>query len=230
MNQYLFILMTFYLAISTIKKYKVALDMLLESLPNEWKNKYILVYQDENENDHKVFEDGHIEVYIKNNLSDYGNWVGVNMLLEKQIVPQDSWFLFIHDTCKFMNDNSAELTYKIIEEHNDSNIDILWLSNTGQCNICLIRKNGIIYGNNLYKDINYMTKMETITYEWNHNHNLSPKSFCVTQKFLDIPTKHWGQRFVYNNVNNRDVLYYESINMEKYYYFTLKESDHPFSP
>jgi len=222
--------MPFYLAISTIKKYKVALDMLLESLPNEWKNKYILVYQDEDENSCKVFEDGHIEVYIKNNLSDYGNWVGVNMLLEKQIVPQDSWFLFIHDTCKFMNDNSAELTYKIIEEYNDTNIDILWLSNTGQCNICLIRKNGIIYGNNLYKDINYMTKMETITYEWNHNHILSPKSFSVTHKFLDIPTKHFGQRFVYNNINNRDVLLYESINMEKYYYFTLKESDHPFSP
>jgi hypothetical protein len=222
--------MTFYLSITTIKKYKVALDMLLESLPNEWKNKYILVYQNEDENGSKVFEDGHIEVYIKNNLSDYGNWVGVNILLEKQIIPQDSWFLFIHDTCKFVNDNSAELTYKIIEEYNDSNIDILWLSNTGQCNICLIRKNAITYGNNLYKDINYMTKMDTIAYEWNHTNVLSPKSFCVIQKFLDIPTKHLGQRFVYNNINNRDVLYYESINMEKYYYFTLKESDHPFSP
>jgi hypothetical protein len=73
--------MTFYLSISTIKKYKVALDVLLESIPNEWKNKYILVYQNENENDYKIFEDGHIEVYIKNNLSDYGNWVGVNILL-----------------------------------------------------------------------------------------------------------------------------------------------------
>jgi hypothetical protein len=192
--------MTFYLSISTIKKYKVALDVLLESIPNEWKNKYILVYQNENENDYKIFEDGHIEVYIKNNLSDYGNWVGVNILLEKQIVPQDSWFLFIHDTCKFMNNNSVGLTNKIIAEHNDRNIDILWLSNTGQCNICLIRKNGIIYGNNLYKDINYMTKMETICYEWNHNHFLSPKSFCVAQKFLDIPTKHLGQKYVYNNI------------------------------
>jgi len=39
-----------------------------------------------------------------------------------------------------------------------------------------------------------------------------------------------GKRYVYNNTNKRDVLLYESINLEKYYYHTDKESDHPFSP
>jgi hypothetical protein len=72
----------FYVSITTIQKYKPALDMLLESLPNEWRDKYILVYQAEEEESYKVFEDGHIEVYIKNNLSDYGAFVGINMLLE----------------------------------------------------------------------------------------------------------------------------------------------------
>ena len=47
--------MNFYLAITTIKKYKPALDMLINSLPFEWTNKYILVYQDENENNFKIF-------------------------------------------------------------------------------------------------------------------------------------------------------------------------------
>ena len=93
--------MSYYISITTIKKYKVALDMLIESLPIEWKNKYILVYQDEKENNFKIFEDGHIEVYIKNNISDYGNFIGLNMLLEANIVSHDSWFLLIHDTCKF---------------------------------------------------------------------------------------------------------------------------------
>ena len=75
-----------------------------------------------------------------------------------------------------------------------------------------------------------MTKMETIAYEWDHKHQLSPKSFGVTQKFLKFPAKHLGKRYVYNNTNKRDVLLYESINLEKYYYHTEKESDHPFSP
>jgi len=75
----------FYVSITTIQKYKCALDYLLESLPNEWKTKYILVYQDEEEEIYKVCEDGHIEVKIKQNLSDYGNWVGVNILLQNNI-------------------------------------------------------------------------------------------------------------------------------------------------
>jgi hypothetical protein len=169
-------------------------------------------------------------VYITNNLSDYGNFVGVNMLFELNIIPQDSWILFIHDTCKFLGDSCVSLTDKFIRDYNDTDIDILWLSDRGQCNICLVRKNAIQFGNNLYKDIKFMTKMQTIQYEWEHQHFLSPKSFKVKQHFIKIPTKHLGRRYVYNNVNKRDCLLYESINMEKYYFHTRIESDHPFSP
>jgi hypothetical protein len=35
----------FYVCITTIIGYEVALNCLLESFPNEWKDKYILVYQ-----------------------------------------------------------------------------------------------------------------------------------------------------------------------------------------
>ena len=222
--------MNFYLSIITIKKYKVALDMLINSLPNEWKDKYILIYQNENENNYKIFEDGHIEVYITNNLSDYGSFVGLHMLLEANMVPPDSWFLCIHDTCKFLEDSCVMLTNNLMEEYNNTNIDILWLSNTGQCNICLLRKNALIYGNDLYKNIPFMTKKETIKYEWSHKHSLSPKSFPVTQHFISIPTKYLGKRYVYNNINNRDCLLYESINMEKYFINTRVESDHPLAP
>jgi hypothetical protein len=221
--------MNFFVCVTTIKKYEVALEMLITSLPNEWKHQYILVYQNENENSFKIFEDGHIEVYITNNLSDYGNYVGINMLLENKIVPDNSWFLFIHDTCKF-NVNSAELTYKIIEEHNNSDIDILWLCDNGQCNICLIRKNAIIYGNKIYKDINYMSKMDTVACEWRHDNKYSPKSFCVVQKFLNVHTTYFGKRYVYNNNIKRDVLLYETINMEKYFYHIDSELEHPLSP
>jgi hypothetical protein len=219
----------FYVSITTIKKYKVALDMLLESLPWEWKSKYILVYQDEDIETHKTFEDGHIEVYIKNNLSDYGNWVGVSRLVSANVISQNAWFLFIHDTCKFL-EGSAELTNSIIEQNAGSDVDILWLCNTGQCNICLIRKNAIYYGNSLYENIKLMSKMDTIEYEWNHKHKLSPKSFPLIQKYVENTATHLGRRYVYSPENHRDVLLYHSINMEKYFYYTKKESDHPLSP
>ena len=133
------------------------MNFFLSIFAIEWENKYILVYQDEN--NYKIFEDGHIEVYITNNLSDYGNFIGVNILFELNIIPHDSWILFIHDTCKFLGDECVSLTNILIEQYNNTDIDILWLSNTGQCNICLIRKKAILIGNTLYKDIKFMTKI-----------------------------------------------------------------------
>jgi len=222
--------MNYFICITTIQKYKVALDMLIESLPIEWKTNYILVYQDEEENNYKIFEDGHIEVYITNNLSDYGSFVGINMLLEANVVPQDSWFLLIHDTCKFLGDSCVSKIYNLIEQYNNSDIDILWLSKNGQCNICLIRKKAIQVGNECYKNIKYMTKMETICYEWTFTNPLSPKSFDVKQHFINGGVKDLGKRYMYNNKNGRICLLFQAINMEKYYFFTSRESDHPFSP
>jgi len=221
---------TFYVSITTIQKYKPALDMLLESLPNEWKNKYILVYQAEEEESYEVFEDGHIEVKIKQNLSDYGNWVGVDILLKNNILPQDAWFLFIHDTCKFFSE-SVNRTNNLLKRYADTDIDILWLVRKGVCNICLIRKNAIEYGANLYKNINYMTKMETIDYEWNYTNNiLSPKTFKVKQEFLNLPPRYKNPQYVYNNTKKRHTLVVTAIDMEKYFYRVQKESEHPFMP
>jgi len=222
--------MSFYVSITTIQKYKAALDIMLASLPEEWKNKYIVVYQDEPVNEFTVFEDGHIEVKITNNLSDYGNWIGMQMLIDNNVVPKDTWFLFVHDTCKFVSNECSQKVKDIIAAHNELDVDILWLCHNGQCNICLIRRNGITHGNNVYKDITYMTKQETVDYEWQHNNPLSPKSFPVPQQFINIPTQHLGLRYVYNNLNARCVLLYSTIDMEKYYFYIRDTHPHPMLP
>ena len=221
--------MSFYVSITTIAHYKPALDMLLSSLPNYWKQRYILVYQKEERNDHRVFEDGHIEVYITNNLSDYGNWVGLHMLISRGVVPHDSSFLCIHDTCMFVGGDSCdELMQRIIIQNPHD--DVIWLCNTGQCNICIIRKSAIDIGYERYKDIDTMTKLETIQYEWNHGHWLSPKSFPVRHVFLPSHVDNRGSRAVYNPQNQRMVLYYPSISMEKYFFLTYDGVSHPMSP
>jgi hypothetical protein len=119
----------------------------------------------------------------------------------------------------------------VLSRFSDTDIDILWLVQKGICNICLIRKNGIEYGANLYKNINYMTKMETVDYEWNYTNNiLSPKTFKVKQYFLDSRPRYHPARYVYNNTNKREVLVVTSIDMEKYFCRVNKEEDHPFMP
>lgn len=225
--------MNFYVSITTIKKYKQALDLLLCSLPNEWKNKYILIYENEEKEGHFIHEDGHIEVSIKNNIYDYGNWVGIGRLIEKEVIPKDSWFLFIHDTCQFLGEKCVKKTFDILDKLENTDIDLLWLGNYGQCNICFIREPAIKYGYEIYKDIMNMTKEEAIEYEWNDSHPLSPKNFKINHKCIDIPSLHLGKRRVYSDIK-RDVLLYQSIQMEKYYVNISKNTDereqHPCMP
>lgn len=222
--------MSFYVSITTISHYKPALDLLLSSLPPSWARLYILVYQNEPRSDYKVFDDGHIEVYITNNLSDYGNWVGLHMLLSRGVVPLDSSFLCIHDTCQFVDgDRGAELTRRILLDHPESDADVIWMCDTGQCNICILRKAAIDVGYERYKDIATMTKPETIEYEWNHHSFLSAKSFPVRHVFLQSPAFKTGARCVYSACNERVVLFYPSISLEKYFIFCTN-GIHPMSP
>jgi hypothetical protein len=219
----------FYVCIPTIKGYEIALNNLLNSFPNEWKEKYILIYQNEITEKITIFEDGHIEVYINNNLHDYGGWIGINKLLEKNIVPNNSCFLFIHDTCKF-GDNSYKLTSHIANVFmNESDYDVMWLSKLGQCNICLIKERGIRYGYNVYKDIKTVTKIEGVKWEWDPYHPNSPKAFEIKHYFIPVDTEKLGKRQVYSNTE-RNVLLYKTIDLEKYFVDIVNESDHPYSP
>jgi hypothetical protein len=219
----------FYVCITTIRGYETALNTILESMPNEWKDKTIIVYQNESNERITVFENGCIEVCIKNNLHDYGNWIGVYKLLDKGMVPNNSCFLFVHDTCKF-----GPRTYQLSQHisnifMNESQHDIFWLCNNGQCNISLLKVSAIRYGYNFYKDIYSLTKMQTVDWEWDYNNPYCPKTFNLKHFYIPIGTEKIGIKKVYSDVE-RTVLYYPSIDMEKYYVDIKQETDHPKSP
>jgi hypothetical protein len=219
----------FFVCIPTISGYEVALKHLLNSMPDEWRNRYILVYQKEQTEKIVIFEDGRIEVYIKQNLHDYGTWIGIYKLLEKNLLPKDSCFLFIHDTCSF-GDQSYKLTSHIANVFmNESDYDIMWLSSKGQCNICLIKESGVKYGNAVYKDVDSITKLQGVTWEWDPYHKYSPKAFELKHYFIPIETEKTGKIKIYGDTE-RNILKYNSIDLEKYFVDIITDSDHPYKP
>jgi hypothetical protein len=206
--------MDFYIVIPTIRnKYQIALNTLLQSIPDNFKN-YIIIYQEEESVEINTFQDGHIEISIPNNIFEYGNWVGTGILLENKILPPDTWFLFIHDTCR-MTDNTLKLTQSIIDNKGMNNeLNIIWLAG-GFFNICLIRKNGITAGYNLYK--NHLTMDKEIAISAEHDkHHLSPKRFGVSQHFIDFNPNVGKTDDVYQTGVQRWVQYLKSIEMYKY--------------
>ena len=217
-----------YIVIPTVRSYKVALDLLLKSLPQQWKTKVILIYQKEKEESFTVFPDLYIEVYLDRNIYEYGSWIGVNLLLENKIIPDDSWFLFLHDTCK-CGPKTYEKCKELLDSFTESEIDIIWLTLKGESNIGLLRRKAITEGAKMYANEYTMTKMDAIQYEQHLNSKLSPKMLNVPQLFLDTDKILTGIKPIYG-VHKRTVFYIETIDLEKYYVMIYSEDEHPQAP
>jgi len=224
-----------YVVITSIRAYKTALERLVDSFPPEFKTKYIVVFQKEEETDFKVFEDGHIEVSLTTNIYEYAAWIGVSLLQRTGTVPEHSWFLFVHDTSEFFV-HSGILVNNIIDQYHNSLADIVWLSTTGQCNICLVRRHAIKHGGSVYKDIDAMSKRDAIEYEWGHNANPNhnkkrcPKCLDTNQRFVQTNTIILGRKKIYGPVV-REVLYFPSIQFVKYLVPDVVDTkDHPHQP
>lgn len=224
-----------YIVITSIRTYKTALDRLVDSFPPEFKTKYIVVFQKEEETDFKVFEDGHIEVSLTTNIYEYAAWIGVSLLQRTGTVPEHSWFLFVHDTSEFFV-HSGIIINNIINQYHETNVDVIWLSPTGQCNICLVRRDAIKQGSLAYKDIAVMTKKDAIKYEWdhnihpNHNQKLCPKCFDTNQQFIQTNTMILGRKKIYGPVV-REMLYFPSFQFLKYLVPDVVDTpDHPHRP
>ena len=208
-----------YLVIPTIKGYEVALQMLQESIPLAWKCKIIYVYQKESEDSIKQEENGCITVKLKRNIYEYANWIAAQMCLDAKLVSSDEWFLFLHDTCKF-GLKSQELIEKLLAKLNVSTTNLMWLSLNGQANICLIRKQMVSYGYEVYKPVMKMTKEEAVQYEWKwltQPSPLCPKLWPNGGTAVPEVCELMGDRPIYGP-NLRSVGYFHAIDLEKYYY------------
>jgi len=201
----------FYVVIPTIRKYYKALRILLNSLPIEWK--YILVYQDEEDDIYKIRSDKNYEVSIKQNLYEYGSFIGVNMLLQDNLLPRDTWFLFLHDTCKTGPRIKDAIEDILLNASDDE--DIIWLCNTGKCNLCLLR-NVVPHGYSVYNNMQ-MTKQYAIEIEYMGKDSV--KAFPCKQRFLDYQCLFDGPSDVYNDelYKKRVTTKFQNIDLEKYY-------------
>jgi hypothetical protein len=200
-----------WVVITTVRRYHEALWTLLQTVPREWK--YILVYQDEPDDRYIIRGDGNIEVYISQNLHDYGSFVGVNMLINNGVVQSDEWFLFLHDTCK-LGPGSKKAVEDLVVSAFD--YDLIWLCNTGQGNICIIR-NVIPHGDSVYNGMK-MTKQYAIDIEYRGKDSI--KSFPCRQLYLILQNTFVDLRYIYDDketYGKRITVRFDHFDLEKYH-------------
>ncbi len=220
----------FYISIASIKGYEHALDNLLSSFPPDFKD-YIIIYSNEDDEYYEKKTDGHYEVHIKRNITEYGAWEGLYMLKKDGIITNNDYILMLHDTCKLGND-TIKLSNEIIS--NGDADDIFWASKTAQNNICITKGNVIDYAHDIYDEdfCKTFTKKEGIYIEWSNDHPKSVKSLRdINQNYYSYLTEDRGKRKVYSDVE-RNVVYFRSIDIEKYYVFLGDDvsKTHPNTP
>lgn len=214
-----------YIVVTTMRKYADALNSFVSTMPTG-KTNYIVVYQDEPADSWVKHQDGHYEVHLTSNIYEYAAWTGVHMLQQAKAVRDDAWFLLLHDTCKLMSNFKTVLATTIARI--PTHVDIYWADNQGRSNFCLARRSGISYGGVVYGKIQTLTKGRAIGMEWNTD-PISPKQFPVDQMYDLRGTQTRGKKSVYSDIE-RQVLYYPSLDIEKYFRHINEDETHPECP
>jgi hypothetical protein len=202
----------FFVAFTSTQGYGKAATKLIESLPVQWKGKYIQINQNTASKNYVVAEDGHITVNLIRNMHQFGNWIGVQYLIDNNVIPRDAWFLFLHDTCVCGQD-TAMLVEQNIEELNETNENLSWLTQDALGYLCLIRNIGITYGAAIYK--NKFNKKIT---NWKNAPEINPLNFKIRQHFPDNVAKEGHMEKIYSDKIIRKALYIESYDLTKYQY------------
>ena len=193
-----------YICMTTIKGDEMVINKMVASLPEQFN--YIVIYSNEPEEKYEIVDDKRINVYIKNNIYEYGTWVGVNYLIVNKVVNGSDWFLFTHDTTEF-GPRSRKLICSLLAKYADTDINLVWLESHGRNNICLIRNDAITKGADKYKDVLTMDKREAMQCEFECDRVLSPKSIQTSYVFeLDTRAIHNGSHS-----------HFTSIDLKKYY-------------
>lgn len=218
---------TDYIIVCPMRNYTVARDTLLGSIAGMIpKDRVIILYSGE-PLDSVSFDPytGYITVTMTRNIYEYGAF------LVPQMLPNliGNAFLLLHDTC-VAHPNFGKKVSEMFTEFRRDNLDILWCSPSGQCNICIFNSRCSDVAMDIWRNHNTVDKMLAIAIEHDRSHNMSLKSKTVlNQRYSEKSNYHTGSATVYGK-HKRQRLYYSALDMDKYYVYVNNSHEHPQEP
>ena len=117
-----------------------------------------------------------------------------------------------------------------IRQFRSSNVNILWCSSTGQCNICMFDIVTSNFAFSKWGTLKTLDKMEAIRMEWGYSANSMKQWKGIKHRYAREPTQIIGKVKPYTNGVERTVLYYSYLDLNKYFVAIAKSDDHPNKP
>lgn len=240
------------IVITTIAGYEEALHAILASLRGHWPaSQIVVVYggcRNDAEKESVVTQepDGHIVVRVKQNLYEYIAFLVPQALrqhfsskLQDEVSAAAAQtfgdsadaFLLLHDTCRARPDFKA-CAERAFRQFRDNADDILWCSESGQCNICVFNERAaraVVASS--FPSMMTLDKTHGVAMELNKCED-SPKRACnIKQAYAPVRCCLQGRRRVYSTGTRRHVLHFPFVDIEKYYVSTTAPTQqHPQRP
>ena len=220
-----------YIIIVTSQKYEEACDLLLATLNGKWPRDNIIVVTNGSPRDSVTIEKGKgITVFTQSNIFEYTAFLVPYWLREYGVWgSDDDAFLLLHATSKALGD-FRNLATKAFQEFHAQRLNILWCSNTGQCNICIIDRPTSELTYSKLGSVHTMDKMVAISMEWNTHPDSIKKYTGLKQAFAQNPTFMTGTRTPYASGIERETLHFPFIDVEKYFINVHESSQHANIP
>jgi hypothetical protein len=233
--------MTTYVILVSHPRYTKALNMAIESLNNvKWpKSSTIIIYNDcpdmtcgdfpRRVLDSELTRQGFIEFKTFSNIYEYSGFF-IPLAMGAQ---NDDAFLLLHDTCLAFG-NFTSLVEKAANEWRSKNLDILWASPSGQCNLCIFGNNASRKGWDMWSKWTVLDKLDAIHMEWMKN-DPRIKNCCIKynkdlkQEYSRVNQLNIGVEKIYAE-NARHKLVFPFIDVYKFFFHITKSSEHPQTP
>lgn len=217
-----------FIVIVSHRKYDVPLRMLLESLDGKWPLEQIVVIMND-EHDSTTSHDsqtGLTYVSTPSNVYEYTGFF-VPALLDAS---KHDAFLLLHDTC-LAQDKAGQKIREAFQAFRDAQANIMWCSASGQCNIAIFDRTTSDMVKEQWEGKS-MTKQHAIDMEHNNSDDSIKRYANLRQAFHKDPSAVIGTATPYNPDIVRQVLYFPSIDVQKFYVEVADNADqqHPQTP
>lgn len=219
--------MSNYIVIVSHPKYDEALNTLLLSLKGKWDPKNIIIVMNQSPIDKiSTHPDEYMIFNTTYNIYEYTAF----FVPEAINASSEDAFLLLHDT-SYADLHFKYKAEKLFSDMKKQDLDVLWASAHGQCNICVFNYKAANEVTRIFRGNKEIDKMYAIQMEWgNHPHSLK-KNKNIKQAFHRIRAICDDKFYQpYTSGHNRKKIYYPSLDIDKYFVHIEKSEDHPQEP
>lgn len=214
-----------YVVVVSHARYGEARARMVESLSDWPRDRLVIVLNGEDADQTSRQADGSHVVRFASNLYEYTGFFVPRVLG----AGPGSAFLLVHDTCTAGPDFAARAR-EAFSRFREEDLDVLWCSRGGQCNVCVFGEAVAERARQLWGQMTTVDKRRAIYWEHNADRQSLKGQDDLRQAYVEHASYVTGVEVPYSSGVPRHTLYFPFLDLKKWYYNMDAADVHPEQP